>query len=390
MVSRNTVDIDIFFSLLRSGMYGIPVPESELPESIDWEAVVRLAKKHVVTGIIIESVQFLPERLRPSGDISAKMNGFALGLFRTNIILDSAVARLSSFLRQHGIEGVVLKGQGVARYYRMPQMRQSGDIDFYVGRRQFEKAIELCRKNLSDDRDVLSGDVMKCHAYDQHFGFDMDGIRIELHRLASKMFSPVLNRRFQNWVIEQLEHSSERRTVMIGRAEVTLPSYDFDAIFIFYHAWRHYIQGGIGLRQLCDWAMIFHSHASDIDTGRLKKTISRFGLTKAWKLFACVAVSRLGVSPDKMPLYDPAYLKKTEKVLEKIIDGGNFGYYSEANLRTRGYGLAGLRYGLNKVRNYTRFSISVFPVIPAEATFMFLNRLFFGTIDTVKRTVSKS
>ena len=389
MASRNTVDIDIFFSLLKSGMYGIPVPESDLPESIDWEAVIRLAKKHVVTGIIIESVQFLPERLRPSGDISAKMNGFALGLFRTNIILDSAVARLSSFLRRNGIEGVVLKGQGVARYYRMPQMRQSGDIDFYVGRGQFEKAVELCRQNLSDDRNSLAGNVMKCHADEQHFGFDMGGIRIELHRLASKMFSPVLNRRFQDWAIEQLEHSSERRTVMLGSAEVTLPSYDFDAIFIFYHAWRHYIEGGIGLRQLCDWAMIFHSHASDIDTGRLKKVIRSFGLTKAWKLFACVAVSRLGVSPDKMPLYDPAFLEKSRKVLEKIMDGGNFGYYSEAYLRTRGYGLAGLRYGLNKVRNYTMSSISVFPVIPVEATFMFLNRLFYGTIDTVKRTVSK-
>lgn len=370
-------------------MYGFPVPESELPESIDWEAVVKLAKKHVVTGIIIESVQFLPERLRPSGDISAKMNRFALGLFRTNIILDNAVARLSSFLRQHGIDGVVLKGQGVARYYRMPQMRQSGDIDFYVGRERYEKAVELCRENLADDRNGSAGNIDECHADEQHFGFDMGGIRIELHRLASKMFSPLFNRRFQDWATRQLEHSPQRRMVILGDTEVTLPSYDFDAIYIFYHAWRHYIEGGIGLRQVCDWAMIFHSHASDIDTGRLKNDIRRFGLTKAWKLFACVAVSHLGVSPEKMPLYDPDFIEQSEKVLEKIMAGGNFGYYSEAYLRTRGYGLAGLHYGLNKVRNFTMSSISVFPLIPVEATFMLLNRLFYGTIDTVKRTISK-
>lgn len=385
MVSRNVGDIDIFFSLLRSGMYGIPVPESELPESVDWEAVLRLAKKHVVTGIIIESVQFLPERLRPTGDISAKMKGFALGLFRTNIILDSAVARLSSFLRQHGIEGVVLKGQGVARYYRMPQMRQSGDIDFYVGRRQYDRAAELCRENLSDDRTGIE----ECHEDEQHLGFDMGGIRIELHRLASKMFSPVLNRRFQNWAVEQLEHSSERRTVMLGRADVTLPSYDFDAIYIFYHAWRHYIEGGIGLRQLCDWAMIFHSHASDIDTGRLKKVIRSFGLTKAWLLFACIAVSHLGVSPEKMPLYDPRMLGKSEKVLKDILKGGNFGYYSEdfikINKSIKYTNCFSLIFGLEKVRIYTKRFLFLFPLIPIEASIRYFKKLYYGPFNFIIR-----
>ncbi len=385
MATQDTENIDIFFSLLRSGMYGIPVPESELPEYIDWEAVLRLAKKHVVTGIIIESVQFLPERLRPTGDISVRINRFALGLFRTNIILDNAVARLSSFLRQHGIEGVVLKGQGVARYYRVPQMRQSGDIDFYVGKEHYEKAAELCREYLSDDKNGIE----ECHADEQHFGFDMGGIRIELHRLASKMFSPVLNRRFQAWVIDQLEHSSERRTVILGDTEVLLPSYDFDAIYIFYHAWRHYIEGGIGLRQVCDWAMIFHSHGSDIDTVRLKRNIRRFGLTKAWRLFACVAVSHLGVSPEKMPLYDPAFLRKSRKVLEKIMDGGNFGYYSEAYIRTRkkAYGFS---YGIFKLINKTGNFIDLFSIIPAEAASFYLAGLFHGTVSVIKRTINKS
>lgn len=365
-------------------MYGVPVPESELPESIDWEAVVSLAKRHVVLGIIVDSVQYLPEDLRPQPDISAKMGRFALGLIRTNMILDNTLARLVEFLRQHGINGVVLKGQGVARYYRMPQMRQSGDIDFYVGRGQYGRAVDLCLANLADDRERFDEEWKAIHAGEQHFDFKMCGVVVELHRLASRMFSPVLNKRFQDWAVGQLEHSTDRRTVAIGNTEVTLPSYDFDAIYIFYHAWRHCVDGGIGLRQVCDWAMIFHAHAADIDAARLKDTIGRLGLTKAWKLFACIAVGRLGVSPDKMPLYDPAFLAKSGKLLGRIIDGGNFGYYSDAFVKPRrkAYGLS---YCWDLFLNMTRTLRDFFPVIPAEAPFFYLDGLYHGVVSFVKK-----
>lgn len=363
-------------------MYGTPLPEQELPESIDWNAIIKLAKKHIVLGIIIDSVQFLPDRLRPSGPVYAKMNKFALGLIQTNLILDKTAAHLATFLGQHGINGVLLKGQGVARYYRMPQMRQSGDIDFYVGKKHYKQASALCREE-------LTGDKNSCTENEQHFDFNMNGVTVELHRLASRMYSPVRDKRFQNWITEELEHSAGRRTLTIGNADVTLPSVDFDVIYIFYHAWRHYIMGGIGLRQLCDWAMIFHSHNCDIDTERLKENIRRFGMTKGWKLFAGIAVRHLGVSERQLPLYDPAYDEKSERILEDIIAGGNFGYYSTAFTRAMAH-KSFLGRGLGKVRSVTGYFISLFPIIPIEATLLYFNRLLFGTISFSKRSARKS
>ncbi len=373
--------INTFFALLRSGMYGTPLPVSSLPEDIDWESVITLARKHVVFGIIIDSIQFLPERLRPSDTVYAKMNRFALGLIQTNMVLDRTVARLVAFFRQHGIDGVLLKGQGVARYYRMPQMRQSGDIDFYVGKTVYEKALRLCKEHLVGDSDP--GD--EC---EKHFGFNMSGVHVELHRLAARMYSPFRNRRFQNWIVGQLEHSPDRRVLPLGDTDVILPSYDFDAIYIFYHAWHHYLTGGIGLRQLCDWAMIFHTHAADIDVAALEENIRRLGLTRGWKLFACIAVGYLGVPADKMPLYDPAYDDKSEKILKEILVGGNFGYYSAANAPLMVQG-TGFWDELGKVPAVTRYFLSLFPVIPFEATFLYFHRLFSGTMLSVKSAMRK-
>lgn len=381
MVFQDEASIKIFFSLLRSGLYGEPIPESELPENIDWKAVASFAQKQTVLGIIIDSIQFLPERLRPSESISAKMKKFALGLIKANLVLDSAVARLVTFLKQHGINGVLLKGQGVARYYRAPQMRHTGDIDFYVGKTLYKKAVDLCKEKwVKGDEEILD-----C---EKHFSFFMSGIVVELHRIAARIYSPFKMKSFQNWIVEELEHSPARRVLTIDNAEVILPPVDFEALYIFYHAWSHYIMGGIGLRQLCDWAMIFNAHGNDIDRQQLKKNISRFGLIKGWKLFACIAVNYLGVPVDKMPLYDPSYRKKSEKIMEEIIAGGNFGFYSK-EFASYGNHKYGFMYGLAKFPAVTKYFISLFTLIPVEATFLYFNRLYHGAISCTKKSVSK-
>lgn len=383
MAIQDISSVNTFFVLLRAGLYGSPVPASQLPEEIDWTAVTRLAKMHAVLGLIIDSVQYVPERLRPSSDMRAKMNRFALSLIQSNMVMDKTAARLAAFLGQHGFKGVLLKGQGVARsYYRMPQMRQLGDIDFYVGKTAYKQAAALCKRELADN-------VAECHETEQHFNFSMSGIPIELHRIATRIFTPFRSSRFQNWLVEGLEHSPGRRTMTVDNVDITLPSYDFDAIYIFYHAWRHFITGGIGLRQLCDWTMVFNSHADDIDTDRLKTNIARFGLTQGWELFACIAVNHLGLPEDKMPLYDPTYSRRSEKILEEIVTGGNFGYYSESYLRTKDLGYS-LIDELHKVRNITDYFIALFPIIPVEATFLSLNRLFSGSLSSARRFFKKS
>ncbi len=369
--------------MLRAGLYGTPIAESELPDGIDWKWVVMLAKKHFVLGTIVESVQYLPEPLRPSGNMAAEMSKFALGLIQTGMILDNTVARLVSFFNQHGISGVLLKGQGVARYYRAPQLRQSGDIDFYVGDTVYKRAVELCRQHLLVGDNRESGEIV------HHYDFVMDGVVVEIHRLASRIHTPIRRERFQAWVVQELEHSAGRRKVRLGNADVTLPSYDFDAIFIFQHAWHHYVGGGIGLRQLCDWAMIFHTHADDIDCEKLKNNVSRFGMTKGWKLFAWIAVNHLGVSPTRMPLYDPSYAKQAQKAFSDIISGGNFGYFSKEYAKKWEH-LYGLRYGLHKVRHITARFFSQFRLVPLEATFMYIDRLFYGVKYTTQRALRKS
>ncbi|MDE6311536.1 MAG: nucleotidyltransferase family protein [Muribaculaceae bacterium] len=378
MVVQEAESTNTFFALLRSGLYGTPIPTAELPESIDWKTTISLARKHTVLGIIIDSIQYLPENLRPSSSISARLGNFALAIMQANMIVDKSAARLVAFFKGHGIEGVLLKGQGVARYYRVPQLRQSGDIDFYVGIGPYEKSIELSKAHLITE-------PQKSTQNQEEFAFYMDNVVVELHRVATILFSPIRRKRFQKWIVEELEQSPKRRTLKIGSAEITLPSYDFDAIFVFYHAWRHYVMEGIGLRQLCDWTMIFRSHSSDIDPERLTENLRRFGLTKPWKLFACIAVNYLGLQADLMPLYDPSYSKKAEKILKKIVEEGNFGRYSEDYDAVWARG-SGFWHAFSTVRVIAGYSAKLMPIMPFEAIALFFNYLVYGALNITKQT----
>lgn len=366
-----------FFTLLRTGLYGEWPATAPLPAKIDWEGVMALAEKHGVTGTVIESVRFLPPHLKPDRTITAGMNRFALGLIQTNLILDHTLGRLAGCLAEGGVKGIVLKGQGVARYYRVPQMRQCGDIDYFVGQASYERAKKLCIELLND------GD---CHETPQHFVFHMGGVEIELHRLVSDHLPRKRSAEFHQWMEESLQSPAGLRSFTTGGAEVRLPSYDFDAFYIFYHAWTHLITGGIGLRQLCDWAMIFHYHSGDIDADSLVRNIRRFGLTPGWKLFAYIAVNHLGVAKDKIPLYDPKYAGRYERIVAEIVRSGNFGYHSDAGIRMINKG-RGLRVKLGKACSLVEYLFTMFPIIPGEATRIFFNRLLSGTSSSVKRVM---
>lgn len=377
MEKEYSQNIESFFALLRAGLYGTDLPAESLPSAIDWEWVVRMAKLHSVLGVVIEGAAMLPEALRPPAELYARMQRHALRLIHSNMGLDRCVGQLVLFLEAHGVNGVLLKGQGTARAYRVPEMRHTGDIDFYVGREQYRRVAELCQKHLAKDPIDFKQDA-------QHFSFSLNGVSIEVHQKAIEVYSPLYRKEFKRWMADELENSPRRRVLTIANTAVMVPSVDFDAVYIFYHALHHFITGGIGLRQLCDWAMIFRAYGDQIDINRLKENIERFGLKRPWTLFAGIAVDYLGVSKELMPFYNPACRKKYDSLLQIILDGGNFGVNHQVGV-TRAALDHGVGYAFTKLRYVSRNLISTLPVMPAEAVSFYIWRLYAGAADGARR-----
>ena len=81
-----------------------------------------------------------------------------------------------------------------------------------------------------------------------------EGVTLENHREMVTIFSPALQREF----LRQLDawYPQGARIVEIDGYDIPVPPLEFDVLFIFLHMYKHFVLEGVGLRQLCDWAIV--------------------------------------------------------------------------------------------------------------------------------------
>ena len=102
-----------------------------------------MAKMQSVTGILFDGIQQLTKTQRPPTEILLDWFGQTLHIESANIKHNKALASLVSYLRDEGVESRLLKGQGCASYYPNPLHRQCGDIDLFVGKEQYGRALQV-------------------------------------------------------------------------------------------------------------------------------------------------------------------------------------------------------------------------------------------------------
>jgi hypothetical protein len=132
--------------------------------------------------------------------------------------------------------------------------------------------------------------------------------------------------------------------------------------FIFNHFWHHFIADGVGLRQICDWVRLLHVNHGKINLDYLADVLNKMKLMKEWQVFAYIAVNTLGLPSEEMPFYDPKYKKGGDKVLELIMQEGNFGYENQKGYqRPKGY-FAGKWYSFKKSFSRNLKVLHIFPL----------------------------
>ena len=345
--ARNTL-----LSLVRSALWGTPA--YAVSPDTDWIKVYTLASQQTLTGLLAAAVQKLPQELKPDVSVIRQLQVFMIRNIQAHELISRNLALAVGLLRSNGIDSVLFKGHGLALNYPDPMSRQCGDIDLYVGKEAASKAAELCLASFGEgEHDAESS---------KHFHFDNEGVSIEIHKIAENLPGHSEDRRYQEWTVRHLT-GPDCRTVEIAGTDVKLPPVPFDAIYIMNHAWHHFVNGGIGLRQLCDWTVYLHKFHKDIDAVQLKEDLMSFGLLKVWYFFSYIAVNHLGLPESECPLYNDKYAGTSEKVLEVIWNEGNFGRHSKAvkTPRPKGYA-AGKLYSF---RNITKRFFSIFGVYPS-------------------------
>lgn len=360
---------ELFFKILKSALWGSDdrLYATNLSHD-DVMGALRMAKSQTVLGMVANVVMLTSSLsgLLNEAD-KAGLKRFVMSNLANGQMLENVLVGIVKELRKHGIDPVLLKGQGIAKYYPMPELRQCGDIDIYVGQENFVKACEVIGA-MSTPEDH-QGDIPSLKHYHTRIGRAF----IEIHRYTDVYWPSRYDRVYQK-ISDDGMHSDMVPLDFYG-VPVMSPAVNFNVFFIFNHLWHHFIADGVGLRQICDWVRLLHVYHGKIKLDYLSDVLCEMKLMKEWKVFGYIAVNTLGLPEDEMPFYDAKYKRKAEKVLELIMLEGNFGKENlKGYKRPKGY-VAGKWYSFKK-----RFSrnFRVLRIFPKESMRHMAKVIFIG------------
>ena len=321
-----------FLELLRAGLWGVAANADDFrPDSVDWRAVLRIAKEQTMMVVVTDGIETLPKELWPPKEVMMKLAMMRLKTEQAHMLLDSTIAQIVNALDAEGVHSVLLKGQGIAQNYRRPESRACGDIDLYTGLGGYERAFEII-EGLHEGRPHRDA-AESIH----HLHTNLNGVEVEIHRQTSFMHGKRMDAKFQEWTKQSLDElfgSGKLEVWDNGGTAVTLAPATYNAFFILHHAVRHMTTEGVGFRQICDWTMLLHRCHSQVDVEKLGKMLKELKMEKIWAEFGRLAVNYLGLPADELPLApaDLAPTRKTSKLLKHIFISGNFGRF-DANGR---------------------------------------------------------
>lgn len=327
-----------FFVLLRAGLW--QKVDGLLSSKPDWDYIYRLACQQTIQGIIADGIGHYiaehPETECPNYSLFLDQSA---QLVRQNHDVNLAQSKLCKLLSDNGLAYVVLKGQGVAQSYPKPLLRCSGDIDLFFTPETYEAAKTLLKPLSARTEDKPM--TLEC-------ALTIDGVDVELHGAMTCGINKAADKHLQTMLREVLV-DGDTRTVMVGDAiggcacdtpdtttasatsepdattnacdasattpaatPVTVPSANFDAIYVLTHTIRHLGGFGISLRQIVDWTMHMYANAGLIDREKLRRDIEAMHLQRLWDVFSAFAKQWLGM-PGEDVMTMPAACGKPAK-----------------------------------------------------------------------------
>lgn len=307
---------DVFFQLLRMGLWRTGELSLDKPLSDeDWSVLYRYAQNHTVEGILFDAFPLMTEEQLPSRALRMKWTVRVDQIERRNTQMGQVAAAQFADFTRIGAKPILLKGLGVAHYYPNPLHRISGDIDWYFEEDGYDKVLSrLWEKNI----DVHS-------AFGLSLGYDWQYIHIEHHR---RLFD--IRSLFKISYLKNLEdaYRTKQQTVLIGDQPITLLAPELQILQVNIHILKHLLSFGIGLRQVCDAAILYHAYRDKIDTVALRAMYKKAGILNWVHVLHAILVKYLGMPEEDLPFPYPGNLK-IDWMMDEVWYAGNFGFYDK-------------------------------------------------------------
>ena len=284
----------------------------------NWTEMYVFAKKHAITGQVMGEIEKMKGSSSPkiSKNVLLQWIKDTEQIKRQNLLVNRAVEALSILLNVNDIRYAVVKGQIAASYYERPELRMSGDVDFYVYSGDLEKAKTIICKEWGVEIEEENSPY--------HYHFEYCGVIFEMHFRLFLWYHKKKEEYWNNILYEAMGYG-----VKIGSTKVATLKPTVHTLYVFMHLYHHLVEVGVGLRQFFDLAMFLKEK---IDRELLVKYLKEFELEKAFKACGYILINYVGMDKKYMPYEIGSVDRKYgRRMLDVVLFRGNMGHYNKRN-----------------------------------------------------------
>ncbi len=271
---------DAFLTLLRSALGNSDDPLPELtPEQ--WQELFSLALEHKVLPLVYEPARPLLRQTALAASLKQQV--------RQQVILQTL--RTADFLELYrameaaGASPVVVKGIVCRQRYPKPDHRPSSDEDLWIPAEQFS----LCHGVLTR-MGFSTTEPDPENAWEVPYRKPGSPLYIELHK---SLFAPgfrTTDSDFNDFF--DLRHTV-RQEVPGGQVLTLDPTEHLT--YLLFHAFKHFLHSGFGVRQICD--ILLFAHSEPIDWERVRLSCRSIRAEKFAAGVFAVGTKHLGFGP---------------------------------------------------------------------------------------------
>lgn len=280
---------DIFFALLRAGLWERDLRLDAAPSPADWQALLQTARQQAVLGLVYRGIAHLPDDQLPPADQRLRLLSDIDRIERRNTQMGDVQEELLRRFREAGLHPMVQKGSEAGKYYARPLLRESGDIDLFFPSDEFDRAKALPPgvRTAPDGAGVFTFRDVTVELHSHYF---------DLHLPESKL--------------------------------PEVPSVYAELLMLSAHILKHAIGAGVGCKQLCDMALALEKTEGQYDKAQLEAYLKAAGMLRWQRVLCSLLVADLGLDPARcLPGFkacDPAALRRI------VLSGGAFGLFDPA------------------------------------------------------------
>lgn len=301
-------------TLLGHSVLNVPLTQNW--DDANWDEIRREAKRQSVWNML---TCVLKNELGCPNDtlmeLKQSVRATAIAYYK-NLSIN---LKLLSKMRQEGLHPIVLKGMAVSRFYHMPEVRHSADMDVLLPYDELNTAISI----LTDLG--YSGETFNKGMYHVAYTHPKLGM-IELHvDLYSDFMEDVW---FEGVGKTDILLEEPECIELEGTKFQTLGATDH-LIFLAVHMAKHFIIGGLSLRSMMDLALYAKNNCFKINSNRFWDVMQRARLHSLVAAVFEIAKRYWGFSSGELLDYEPCDETQLTLLLNDLYEGGAEGHFQQ-------------------------------------------------------------